>query len=103
MEILIAKLGMELDDSKIESLIGIKKVNVVYYPTSPNPELTARVGLHSNLGIMTVLLQDDIGGLYIKVEAENYAEKGEWLEITPTPGALVINIGNTLEVWLLEI
>lgn len=98
MEILITKLGVELDDSKIEGLIGIKKVNMVYYPPCPNPELTVGIGRHSDIGIITVLLQDDIGGLYVKVESENDAEKGEWLEIPPTPGALVINIGNTLEI-----
>ncbi|KAL2331081.1 hypothetical protein Fmac_018662 [Flemingia macrophylla] len=98
MKILVAKLGVELDDSKFESLIGIKKVNMVYYPVCPNPDLTVGIGRHSDIGIITVLLQDDIGGLYVKVESENDAENEEWLEISPTPGALVINIGNTLEI-----
>ncbi|KAK7324342.1 hypothetical protein VNO77_27875 [Canavalia gladiata] len=98
MEILIGKLGVKLDDSKMEGLQGIKKVNFNYYPACPNPELTVGVGRHSDMGTITVLLQDDIGGLYVKMEEENDAGKGEWLEIPPTPGALVVNVGDALEV-----
>ncbi|KAK7271306.1 hypothetical protein RJT34_27088 [Clitoria ternatea] len=98
VEILIGKLGVESDDSKIEGLVGLKKVNLNYYPACPNPELTVGAGRHSDIGTVTVLLQDGIGGLYVKVEDDNDAAKGEWLEIPPIPGALVINIGDTLEI-----
>ncbi|RDX61844.1 Feruloyl CoA ortho-hydroxylase 1 [Mucuna pruriens] len=99
VEALIGKLGVELDDSKMEALLGMKMVNMNYYPACPNPELTVGVGRHSDMGTITVLLQDGIGGLYVKVEEENDdAGKGEWLEIPPIPGALVINIGDTLQI-----
>ncbi|TKY49387.1 Feruloyl CoA ortho-hydroxylase 1 [Spatholobus suberectus] len=98
LEILIGKLGVRLDDSKIEGLLGMKMVNMNYYPACPNPEFTVGVGRHSDMGTVTVLLQDGIGGLYVKVEEENDAGKGEWLEIPPIPGALVINIGDTLQI-----
>ncbi|KAL2616918.1 hypothetical protein AAZX31_08G167400 [Glycine max] len=83
VKILISKLGI---------------VNMNYYPPFPNPELTVGVGRHSDLGTITALLQDEIGGLYVKMEEENDAGKGEWLEIPPIPGALVINIGDILEI-----
>jgi feruloyl-CoA ortho-hydroxylase len=99
LEILIGKLGVTLDDSKIDGLIGLKLVNMNFYPTCPNPELTVGVGRHSDMGILTVLLQDDIGGLYVKMEDEmDGKRKGDWLEIPPVPGALVINVGDTLQV-----
>ncbi|KAF6172438.1 hypothetical protein GIB67_006951 [Kingdonia uniflora] len=47
---------------------------------------------HSDLAALTVLLQDGIGGLYVKVE-----DKG-WIEIPPVKGALVINVGDTFEI-----
>jgi feruloyl-CoA ortho-hydroxylase len=98
-ELLIGKLGVELDDSKIEGLIGSKKVNMNYYPTCPNPDLTVGVGRHSDTGIITVLLQDGIGGLYVKAEDDNDdAKGGEWLAIPPISGALVINVGDALQV-----
>lgn len=99
VKILIEKLGVTLEDSKIDGLIGLTMVNMNFYPTCPNPELTVGVGRHSDMGTLTVLLQDGIGGLYVKVEEDMDAgKKGEWIEIPPIPGALVINIGDTLQV-----
>jgi len=99
LEILIGNLGIKADDSKIETLIGVKNVNMNYYPACPNPDLTVGVGRHSDTGIITVLLQDGIGGLYVKAEDG----KEEWLEIPPIPGALVINVGDALQVRYIEI
>ncbi|KAM1044880.1 hypothetical protein ACFX2I_035840 [Malus domestica] len=99
VKVLIAKLGVTLEDSKLEALIGLRMVNMNYYPTCPDPELTVGVGRHSDMGTLTVLLQDGIGGLYVKLEEDMDGEKkGEWIEITPVPGALVINIGDTLQI-----
>lgn len=99
LKVLIAKLGVTLEDSKIDTLIGLRMVNMNFYPTCPDPELTVGVGRHSDMGTLTVLLQDGIGGLYVKVEEDMDAgKKGEWIEISPVPGALVINIGDTLQV-----
>ena len=99
VEILVGNLGVKLDDTKIEGLLGMRMVNMNYYPACPNPELTVGVGRHSDMGTITVLLQDGIGGLYVKVEEEYKGSgKGEWLEIPPIPGALVINMGDTIQV-----
>ncbi|GLT81103.1 hypothetical protein SLA2020_525070 [Shorea laevis] len=99
MEILIGHLGAKLDDSMIDALIGSKMVNMNFYPSCPNPKLTVGVGRHSDMGTLTVLLQDGIGGLYVKVEEDvDFATKGEWVEIPPLPGALVINVGDTLQI-----
>ncbi|TXG71207.1 hypothetical protein EZV62_006142 [Acer yangbiense] len=99
MEVLLENIGAKPDDAKIDALIGLKMVNMNFYPTCPDPELTVGVGRHSDLGALTVLLQDGIGGLYVKVEEDiaNVAKKGEWVEIPPIDGALVINVGDTLQ------
>ncbi|KAG8502258.1 hypothetical protein CXB51_002196 [Gossypium anomalum] len=98
LEALLGNLGAELDDSKIDAFIGKKMVNMNFYPTCPNPELTIGVGRHSDMGTLTILLQDGIGGLYVKVPQDvNMEKKGEWVEIPPIPGALVINIGDMLQ------
>ncbi|CAL0310250.1 unnamed protein product [Lupinus luteus] len=98
VKILMGNLGVKLDESKIDGLLGMRMVNMNYYPACPNPDLTVGVGRHSDMGAITVLLQDGIGGLYVKVEEENDDTKGEWLEIPPIHGALVINIGDTLQI-----
>ncbi|KAH7528150.1 scopoletin 8-hydroxylase [Ziziphus jujuba] len=101
LQVLIANLGVAEEDSNktIDSLIGLKMVNMNYYPKCPNPELTVGVGRHSDLGSLTVLLQDGIGGLYVKLEEDkNGKNQGGWIEIPPINGALVINIGDTLQI-----
>ncbi|XP_021288412.1 1-aminocyclopropane-1-carboxylate oxidase-like [Herrania umbratica] len=99
LNVLMRNLGVELDDSKIGSLIGRKTVNMNYYPTCPNPELTVGVGRHSDMGTLTVLLQDGVGGLYVNVPGDaDIGKKGEWVEIPPIPGALVINVGDMLQI-----
>ncbi|TYJ48127.1 hypothetical protein E1A91_A01G038100v1 [Gossypium mustelinum] len=100
LEALLGNLGAELDDSKIDAFIGKKMVNMNFYPTCPNPELTIGVGRHSDMGTLTILLQDGIGGLFVKIPQDvNMEKKGEWVEIPPIPGALVINIGDMLQIW----
>ncbi|XP_059669286.1 scopoletin 8-hydroxylase-like [Cornus florida] len=99
LEALMEHLKVTLDYSRIDALTGYKTVNMNFYPACPNPELTVGVGRHSDLGTITVLLQDGIGGLYVNVEDDiDGAKKGEWIEIPPVPGALVINIGDTLQI-----
>ncbi|KAI3504160.1 hypothetical protein L1887_32705 [Cichorium endivia] len=46
---------------------------------------------HTDHGFITVLLQDEIGGLQI-------LHQNEWIDVPPTPGALVINIGDLLQL-----
>lgn len=100
LEVLFKNLGVTLDESELDAIIGFKMVNMNFYPTCPNPELTVGVGRHSDMGALTILLQDGIGGLYVKVEEDipDVGKEGEWMEIPPVPGALVINVGDTLQI-----
>ncbi|KAL3519130.1 hypothetical protein ACH5RR_021719 [Cinchona calisaya] len=99
LQILIGNLGVNLEELQIESLIGMKMVNMNLYPTCLNPKLIVGVGCHSNMRTLTVLLQDGVGRLYIKVEEDAIASiKEEWIEIPSIISALVINLGDTLQV-----
>ncbi|XP_057819930.1 oxoglutarate-dependent flavonoid 7-O-demethylase 1 [Cryptomeria japonica] len=63
-----------------------------YYPPCPRPDLVLGLSPHSDSGGLTVLLQDDeTVGLQI-------CKDGEWVPVQPILGALVINIGDMLEV-----
>ncbi|XP_076959384.1 scopoletin 8-hydroxylase-like [Bidens hawaiensis] len=95
---LIKSLGVKPDDSRLDELVGFRVVNVNYYPTCPSPELTVGAGRHSDMGMLTVLLQDDIGGLFVKKGESASLEDEEWIEIPPIHGALVINIGDSLQI-----
>nr|XP_043628001.1 1-aminocyclopropane-1-carboxylate oxidase homolog 1-like [Erigeron canadensis] len=61
------------------------------YPACPNPELAMGATKHTDFEFITVLLQDEIGGLQILHE-------NQWIDVPPTPGALVINIGDLLQM-----
>lgn len=48
-------------------------------------------GAHTDWTLITLLLQDQIGGLKVQ-----YKDTGEWLDVPPTPGAYVVNCGDLL-------
>ncbi|XP_039027763.1 scopoletin 8-hydroxylase-like [Hibiscus syriacus] len=99
LQVLLGNLGVEPDDSMVGVLTGKKMLSMILYPTCPDPDLTVGVGRHSDIGTLTVLLQDEIGGLYVNIEEDTeYGKKGEWIEISPTPGALVINVCDMLQI-----
>lgn len=83
----------EIDREKELMLMGSKRINLNYYPICPNPELTIGVGRHSDVSTLTVLLQDHIGGLYVRKQDDD-----TWIHVPPIPGALVINIGDALQI-----
>jgi isopenicillin N synthase-like dioxygenase len=59
------------------------------YPPPPSPELWG-VGEHTDYGLLTILLQDEVGGLEVK-------SKSGWVAAPPLPGSFVCNIGDMLD------
>ncbi|MEV6569023.1 isopenicillin N synthase family dioxygenase [Streptomyces kronopolitis] len=49
-------------------------------------------GVHNDLGLLTLLVQDDNGGLQVAVEEDTFAD------VPVIPGAFVVNLGELLEV-----
>ncbi|XP_047323406.1 feruloyl CoA ortho-hydroxylase F6H1-3-like [Impatiens glandulifera] len=83
----------EIDEEKENLLMGSKRINMNYYPKCPNPELTIGVGRHSDVSTLTILLQDQVGGLYVRK-----LETDSWIHVPPIEGAIVINIGDALQI-----
>ncbi|OQD74051.1 hypothetical protein PENDEC_c012G06844 [Penicillium decumbens] len=54
-----------------------------------------RIAAHSDFGTMTILFQDEVGGL----EVEDIHEKGKFNPAPYIPGTAVVNIGDLLMRW----
>ncbi|XP_010534882.1 PREDICTED: feruloyl CoA ortho-hydroxylase 1-like [Tarenaya hassleriana] len=91
LEMLVKKLNVKEMESSM--FMGSIRVNLNYYPICPNPDLTVGVGRHSDVSSLTILLQDDIGGLHVRSLAT-----GNWVHVAPIPGSLVINIGDAMQI-----
>lgn len=63
-----------------------------HYPPTKNGG--RGVGAHSDYGAMTLLFQDEIGGLEVL-----HKPSGTWHAVTPIKGAYVINTGDLMQRW----
>ncbi|KAK3128878.1 hypothetical protein QOZ80_6BG0467610 [Eleusine coracana subsp. coracana] len=90
--------GLGLEPAALEETSCLEgKVMVChYYPSCPEPERTMGLVAHTDPGVLTVLAQDAIGGLQVKHTDEE--GKSQWVDVKPVPGALVINVGDLLQI-----
>jgi isopenicillin N synthase-like dioxygenase len=75
------------------------QLRLLHYPPIPAAELenesSARMPAHSDWGSITMLFQDDCGGL----EVESRDVPGEFIKAHPLKNAIVMNIGDLLMRW----
>lgn len=85
--------GMGLDPGWFERELTAEPTvlfRIFHYPPVDADEEVWSVGEHTDYGLVTLLLQDDAGGL------EVHGPDG-WIAVPPLPGALVVNLGDMLE------
>ncbi|TVU34000.1 hypothetical protein EJB05_15821, partial [Eragrostis curvula] len=68
-----------------------------YYPPCPEPARVAGSLSHTDPSLFTVLAQDGVGGLQVRRDGGADGD-GEWVEVAPVTGALLVNIGDVLKV-----
>jgi isopenicillin N synthase-like dioxygenase len=65
-------------------------VKIIHYPPGDTRQEQG-VGEHRDTGLVTFLLQDDTGGLQVRLGEE-------WVDVPTVPGAFVVNLGEMMQL-----
>ena len=94
---LALSLGLDADYFKRYTNKSLSTLRLSFYPPFEKPyvgdEVDAGIGAHCDYGFLTVLAQDQSGGLEVKNAA------GEWISAPYVPGTFIVNIGQMTQQW----
>ncbi len=68
-------------------------LRLLHYPTQPEEAGLFGSAPHTDYGFITLLAQDDVGGLEVRNKA------GDWIAAPPIPDTFVLNVGDILARW----
>lgn len=94
-------IGMGLHGGFFDEYVrtGDNTLRLLHYPAvSPGGfegGKRVRAGAHTDYGSVTLLFQDDRGGLQV----ERPGKEGGWLDVEPRKGTIVVNAGDLLARW----
>ncbi|KAG6697412.1 hypothetical protein I3842_09G197300 [Carya illinoinensis] len=94
---LLGSLSLIMGTEK-DALLGLHKelvlgLRVNYYPPCRSPDKVLGLSPHSDSSTITILMQkDDVCGLQVR-------HGGAWVPLKPIPNALVVNVGDAIEIW----
>jgi len=75
--------------------LPLQRTQAIFYPPQPPDDHDGfGVAPHTDFGCITLLWQDDSGGLEVRERST-----GEWIPAPPLPGTLVVNVGDLLGRW----
>ncbi|PIA37582.1 hypothetical protein AQUCO_03000267v1 [Aquilegia coerulea] len=85
--------SLSLPSSFIEDAVGeiYQNITISYYPPCPQPDLTLGLQSHSDMGAITLLIQDDVEGLHV-------LKDGEWITVQPITDAIVVILADQTEI-----
>ncbi|EZP70717.1 isopenicillin N synthase family dioxygenase [Sphingobium rhizovicinum] len=96
LEGIALSLGLDADFFTTLEQDPIATLRLLHYPpqaANPHPDEKG-CGAHTDFGGITILLQDNVGGLQVWDHDQSL-----WLDAVPVPGAFVINLGDLIARW----
>lgn len=91
-------LGLDLDEHFFDGMFDNHLTNLCanYYPpiTTPPAEGQYRKFPHTDSGTLTILYQDEEGGLQVVDRST-----GEWVDVPFVENSFVVNIGDLMAIW----
>jgi len=84
-------LGLDSDYIQTVFKDGFQLGVLNLYPPCPEPDQTMGMAPHSDHGGLTILLQNDVGGLQVRHE-------GHWVAVQPSHNTFIVNVGDHLEI-----
>ncbi len=72
-----------------------ENLRLLHYHSLPPeyPNKMIRGNIHTDFGALTLLVQDDVGGLRVK------NIDGAWINVEPVPYSIIVNVGDMLMRW----
>ncbi|KAI7743649.1 hypothetical protein M8C21_023674 [Ambrosia artemisiifolia] len=88
-------LSLKLNENVFEEMFGlsVQAIRMNYYPACPRPDLVLGLSPHSDGSALTVLQQGKGNTVGLQI-----LKNDEWVPVQPVENALVVNIGDTIEV-----
>jgi isopenicillin N synthase-like dioxygenase len=80
------------DAMMVEPMPVLRLIHYPPHPANAAPDMFG-AGAHTDWGALTLLLQDDCGGLQIQGAA------GAWLDAEPVAGSFIVNLGDMIARW----
>lgn len=85
-------VSLDLPETYFEAMLEHPNctVRMLHYPPHPDAAADNQIGAgaHTDWGFLTLLLQDDIGGLEVQ------GRDGRWIRAEPVENAIVVNLGD---------